>query len=235
MGSGKVLPIRALPRFFIPGALLADGPVELGPEDWKKVHNVLRLSSGDQIAILPNDGSIWRCTLQGHSAVPVEQSRPGTESPRQVTLCVAYLKGEKLEDVIRRGSEIGVSEFVLFSADRSVVKWDAKKLADRDRRWQAIAREACELSYRTQLPSLRYEPTLKAVLQKYPTAQVLSEVESETQRMQVQPEMVLVVGPEGGWSPKEVELIGEKAITLGPRVLSADAAALSACALALLT
>jgi len=234
MGSSKVLPLRALPRFFIPGADFAEGPVELSGDDWKKVHNVLRLSSGDQIAVLPNDGSIWRCTLQGHKAVPDEQAWPNTESDVSLTLCLAYLKADKLEDVIRRGTEIGVKTFVLFQGDRTVVKWDSGKISDKLKRWNSIAQEACELSYRTNLPQIIPLGSLSEVLTQYPASQILSESDQESRLVQVAQEMVLVVGPEGGWSPREAEQIRDRGVTLGTRVLSADAAALSACAISLI-
>ena len=80
MGRGGVPTLRALPRAFVPG--LPDPltePFEVPKEEWKKFHNVLRLGSGDQVAILPNDGRLVRCELQGHEAIPLETLRPETE------------------------------------------------------------------------------------------------------------------------------------------------------------
>jgi len=228
MGSGKVLPLRALARFFLPGVDLAAGPAELPADEWKKVHNVLRMSSGDQLAVLPDDGSVWRCELQGHSVVPLEQAVPNTELSAELILALGLPKPDALETVVRMGSEMGVSEFWLFPTDRTVVRWEEKKLPEKLRRLNAIAREACEVAFRTRLPKIEFLASLSEALSKAPSAVVLSESDQVFEKFEEG--RVLVIGPEGGWSPREATLIGERAQTLGPRVMRVDTAA--ACALA---
>ncbi|HXH60522.1 MAG TPA: RsmE family RNA methyltransferase [Fimbriimonadaceae bacterium] len=235
MGSREPAPLRSVPRAFVAGV-----PEELPErillpeEDDKKFRNVLRLKSGDEVAILPGDGRLVRATLDGHSVRPVETVWPDTEPRRRLTLCLAMPKNDKLDESVRLGSEIGVATFVLFPSDRTVVKWDEKKREHRLRRLRAIAREAAEVSFRTRLPGIGLMLSLAEVLESYPNAQVLSEVEKVDAKMRTADEMTLVIGPEGGWSPREVEQIGERAVTLGERVLRVDTAVASACALALL-
>lgn len=226
--------IRHLPRIFLPEADMAE-PVDLPSEEVEKLRKVLRLEQGDSIAILPNDGSVWECRFEKRQAVPVKQHWPATDAARRVIVAQALPKGDKLEEIIRACTEIGVAGFVLFAAERSVVQWDEKKRADRLRRYEVIAREASEVSFRTTLPTLKFLPNLAAVLKEHAEAVVLSEVEDAPLRSAAdQSELCLAIGPEGGWSPRELALIGGRGVSLGPRVLRVDHAASAACAMLLL-
>ena len=234
MGRGDLPPLRALSRVFVPG-VDDSGPIELPQDEVDKLRKVLRLSSGAIIGVLPNDGRIIRCELQGHSAVPIDVHTPAVEAKTHLTIAQALPKGEKVDEIVRACTEIGVAKFIFFSSERTVVKWDEKKTADRLRRLQTIAREAAELSFRTRIPELEWAGGLKAVLDKEPDAIVLSEVEGLPRYLEPKgTKMTLVVGPEGGWAPKELELIGDRGVTLGPRVLRVDHAAPSAAAILLL-
>lgn len=238
----KGLPIRALPRFFMEDVDLS-GPFEIPPEEFAKVHKVLRLGTGDEIAVLPNDGSLVRCEIQGRSAVPLETTHPNTESSLSVTVIQALPKGDRIDTVVRMCTEVGVAEIAFFPAERSVVKWDEKKVEDRLRRMRAVARESAEQCYRTKLPAITFLSSLKDALAKQPDALVLSEVEGVEREFMaaVQSRLksgtrsfTLVVGPEGGWAPRELALIGDRGHTLGPRVLRTDTAAPVAAGLILL-
>lgn len=227
-------PIRSLPRAFVPGAS-PDGPIALPKDEVGKLTRVLRLADGDLIAVLPGDGTLIRCELRGSEAIPLGVESPDTESPRRLTVCQALPKGDKLDGIVRCCTEIGVAAFVLFEADRSVVRWDASKLGGRLERYRTIAREAAEQSFRTRVPSVSFATGLEDVLTRHPGATVLSEVEGIAPHLAWEgPEQVLVVGPEGGWSTREFALIGDRGVTLGPRVLRVDTAAIAGAALLLL-
>lgn len=223
-----------MPRVFLPG-VSAEEPIELPREELDKLRKVLRLSSGADIAVLPNNGSLIRCKLQGQQAVPEGIEWPDTEPKLSLTLAQALPKGDKIDEIIRACSELGVSRFILFPSDRTVVRWDEKKTASRVQRLQVISREAAEVSYRTRLPEFELANSLEHVLQVRPNAAVLSEVEGLSPKLvATSSEMTIVVGPEGGWSPKELALIGPRGITLGPRVLRVDHAGPAAAAVLLL-
>lgn len=223
-----------MPRAFVSGIPEElPGSILLPEEEYSKFYKVLRMKSGDEVALLPGDGRLVRCRLEGHSAVPTEVVRPETEPRVRLTLCLAMPKADKLDESVRMGSELGVTEFVVFPSDRTVVKWDEKKREARLRRLRAIARESAEVSFRTRSPRISLAASLEDVLTEFPSAQVLSEVEGVTRTMQALEETALVIGPEGGWSPREVAAIGERAVTLGPRVLRVDTAVAAACALVL--
>lgn len=231
----KSLPLRALPRIFIPEAD-PSSEIEIPKDEWEKLRKVLRLNPGDQVAILPNNGTLIRCELLVKEARPLEVLEPDTEPKLHLTLAQALPKGDKLDEIIRSCTEIGVSRFLLFSSDRTVVRWDEKKTLDRIHRLQAITREAAEVCYRTRLPVIHLASNLKEVLTNEPDAIVLSEVEGVSEPLRPKGEkMTIVVGPEGGWSKPELQLIGDRGVTLGPRVLRVDHAGAAAAAILLLT
>jgi 16S rRNA (uracil1498-N3)-methyltransferase len=229
-----VIPLRALPRIFLPGATTEDA-IALPREEIDKLRKVLRLNAGAEIAVLPDDGSLIRCTFDLKVAIPTEQVWPNSEPPFQVTLAQALPKGDKLDEIVRACTELGVSRFVIFPSERSVVKWDADKLESRTQRLRTIAREAAEVSFRTRVPVVETADSLAEVLAE-PTAEVLSEAQSATRVLaRAARDRYLVVGPEGGWSEREFAQIGDRGVTLGPRVLRVDHAGPAAAAILLLS
>jgi 16S rRNA (uracil1498-N3)-methyltransferase len=234
MGGGSAVPLRALPRAFVAGLSdPLDEPFDLPAEEADKFRKVLRLASGAEVAVLPGDGRLVRCRLEGKGAVPIETLRPGTEPARRVTLALALPKPEKLEESVRMATELGAAGFVVFPSERSVVRWAPDKLGAKLDRLSRIAREAAEVAFRTRLPSIEALGSLAEVLARWPDAQVLSETEGLPRCLEPRADTMLVVGPEGGWAPREVALIGDRAVTLGPRVLRVDTAVSAATAIAL--
>ena len=168
-------------------------------------------------------------------AHPLGVEWPSTESEIELTLAQALPKGDRIETVIHMCTEIGFSKFIFFEADRSVVRWDEKKRTEKLRRLNAIAQESAEQSFRVKIPEIAFEADLASILKKWPEAVVLSEVENLDATLgSFETPRVLVVGPEGGWSPRELELIGRRGVTLGPRVLRTDTAGPAASAILLL-
>ncbi len=222
-------PLRSLPRVFLSGIAVAQESYELPKEEADKFAKVLRLAEGAPIAVLPNDGSLIRCEFRDRRAWPISTEHPHTERDHQLTLCQALPKGDRLETVLRMGTELGVANFVIFHADRSIVRWEAPKVVDKLRRYEAIVRESAEQSFRTKLPTIQFLPDLAAVLTQFPAALVLSELEGEVKALTLST-ACLIVGPEGGWSPREVSLIGDRGVTLGPLVLRTDTAGIAAAA-----
>ena len=222
--------IRALPRIFIPGIEM-HCPFEIPKPEHDKLHNVLRLRSGAEIGVMPNDGTFWTCRMDGKIGVPLTQYRPETEPELFITVAQALPKGDKLDDIIRSCTEIGASRFILFTGARSVVKWDEKKIEDKMRRIQALARESAELAFRMRIPTVEFRSILADILTKESGVIALSEQESVSKTLKAEGKSVcLVVGPEGGWAPREVEAMKDCAVTLGPRVLRTEHAGFAAIA-----
>ena len=212
------------------------GPIALPAEELNKFSKVLRLIDGDEIAILPNDGTLIRAQLNGKIAVPIEQIPLDTEHPKRLTVIQALPKGDKSESIVQAGTELGVASFVFFPSDRSIVRWEADKREQKLRRLQIVAREAAEQSFRARIPTVTFLPSLSAAFETFPGAIALSESEKELTTLNREtPELALIVGPEGGWSPAELQLIGDRGITLGPRVLRTEHAGPAAAAVYLLS
>ncbi len=222
--------IRALPRIFIPGVEM-HCPFEIPRAEHDKLHNVLRLRSGAEIGVMPNDGTFWVCRMDGKIGIPLTQYRPQTEPDIYITVAQALPKGDKLDDIIKSCTEIGASRFILFTGARSVVKWDEKKVGDKMRRIQALARESAELAFRMRIPTIEFRSNLNDILTKESGVIALSEQESVTATIKADGKNIcLVIGPEGGWAPREVEAMKECAVTLGPRVLRTEHAGFAAIA-----
>ena len=222
--------IRALPRIFIPGMDMGC-PFEIPKPEHDKLHSVLRLRSGAEIGVMPNDGTFWVCRMDGKLGVPISQHRPDTEPNLFITVAQALPKGDKLDDIIKSCTEIGASRFLLFTGARSVVKWDVKKVEDKMRRLQALARESAELAFRMRIPTIEFRSNLNEILAHESGVIALSEQESVASTLKAEGKSVcLVVGPEGGWAPREVEAMKPYAVTLGPRVLRAEHAGFAAIA-----
>jgi 16S rRNA (uracil1498-N3)-methyltransferase len=229
LGRRDLPPLRSLPRVFLPGVDPEEEFFELPAEEVEKFRKVLRLNEGDPIAVLPGDGTLIRCRFEKRKAWVESVEAHSTEPSRRVILAQALPKIDRLETVLRMGTELGIAEFALFPAERSVLKWDASKRADKERRFHSILREAAEQSFRSNLPKIRFFDSLKAVLAEFPEAVILSESESATLKLAPkEPETVIVVGPEGGWAPREMALIGDRGVTLGKLVLRTDTAGIAA-------
>lgn len=235
MGRGSVYPLRSLPRAFFPfpSDWNETSPIVLPDEEAHKFHNVLRLSKGDHVVLLPGDGRVLRAEYQGRVAAPVSWEDVASEPARRVRLCLALAKPDALEDSLRMATEMGVAEFVLFPSDRSVVRWEADKWKKREERLNRIIRESAEVAFRTVLPPILVRRNLFEVLNEWPDAQVLSEFERITSPLELADQMTLVIGPEGGWAPREAENIGERGRTLGPRVMRVATAVAATCGVAL--
>ena len=193
----------------------------------------LRARPGEAIRVVDPAGFLLEVRLDSVSPDRVEgtvvaerEHRP--EPSRQVTVAIAALPAGALEHVLSRCTEAGASGFVLLSADRSVAR------GAKPERWHAICREAAMLAGRTRVPAVAGPDRLEAawaaarnpIMAAHdgrPALEMLAGADPVT----------LFVGPEGGWTPAERRLAGGRALSLGPRNLRAETAALVAVALAL--
>ena len=229
--------LRSLPRVFVPGAS-PEVPIELPSEEVDKLRKVLRLAAGAEIAVLPNDGSLIRCRFDNRQAIPLEQSWPSTEAKLVVTVAQALPKGDKLDDIVRALYRDRCSS-VCFSSLATAQSLDGTRPRPQigSAACQLSQGEACEISFRTRLPEMATSVSLGELLAAEPDAVVLSEAEGLGRGLSdvaARSSVTLVAGPEGGWSPRELEIIGSRGVTLGPRVLRVDHAAAAACAILLL-
>jgi len=197
---------------------------ELDDGDRHHLERVLRLRTGASITLSDGAGR-WRPARFGPAVEPdgpvVEVAAPQPS----ITIAFALVKGERPELVVQKLTELGVDRVELFVARRSVVRWDDDRAAHHLDRLQRVAREASMQSRRVRLPAVVWSATFDAVAGTSGAA--LAERHGEPVGLD---HPVVLVGPEGGWSPEELGY-GLHRVVLGPHVLRAETAAIVAGAL----
>ncbi|MFO7171709.1 MAG: 16S rRNA (uracil(1498)-N(3))-methyltransferase [Bacillota bacterium] len=233
--------------FFVDEEGIGAEEVWLSPEDSHHLVRVLRARPGEAFTAVAG-GVAYRCELvetRGPQARGRILSREPvrSEPPVHITVFQGLPKGEKLEQVLQHGTEIGVSAFVPVACARSVVKLDPEKAAARRVRWQKVVREAAQQARRGAIPEAHPLHTWAEAVRRVPEfdlALVLWEQEAGRpglrQRLAgVRPgaRVAVFVGPEGGLTEAEVAAAvaaGAHPVGLGPRILRTETAALAAVA-----
>jgi 16S rRNA (uracil1498-N3)-methyltransferase len=217
-----------MPHFF---ATRRDGDrVEILGPDARHLAGPLRARAGETIAVVDPAGFLLTVRLESVSPRAVTGSvvatRPHHPEPRlRVTMALALLPAAALEHSLSRCTELGAHAFVLVAADRSVAR------AAKPERWATICREAAMLAGRLVVPEVRGPVGLAALLAELPHVVVLeSTAERRLGELPALPAATLAIGPEGGWSPAEKALAGDRTASLGARNLRADTAAVAALA-----
>jgi len=197
---------------------------ELSSEDLHHLSKVRRLRSGDFVSATNGCGS-WRwCAFVGDGLESLGEVVHDAEPHPTLTVGFALVKGSKPELVVQKLTELGIDVIVPFVAERSVVRWDDAKTERQTERLTKVAREAAMQSRRVWLPEV--SPVTK--LSDLTAAAGVVRADRDGIALTAANTMVLV-GPEGGWSPSEVESL--PAVGLGSTVLRAETAAIAAAAL----
>jgi RNA methyltransferase, RsmE family len=218
-----------LPSFFVE----RDGEraVILG-DDARHLARSLRARVGEEIEVVDPAGLMLTLRLDRVSAERVEGTvvaeRPHNPEPQaRIVIAVAQLPAPALELVLSRCTEAGAFAFHIVQADRSVAR------GSKPERWRTICREAAMLAGRLAVPEVLGPTPLEEViaLDEYPV--MLARSASTRLADMLEPQnLTLLIGPEGGWSERELAMVHRQA-TLGPRNLRADTAALVGLATAL--
>ena len=230
-------------RFFVsPEELQPDFLVLVGEN--AQHARVLRLKNGEEVLVCDGQGKECICTVSDVSpeqiSLVVKHRQPSqTEAGVQVSVYMAFPKGDKLEHVIQKATELGAYEIVAFPSARCVSRPDEKSLKKKLERWQKIAASAAEQSGRGRIPQVLTLPSYKAALERAAQAdKALLFYENEqatTLRMALESgtyrTVSLLTGPEGGLETAEVEQAskaGLQVCTLGKRILRCETAPLCA-------
>lgn len=243
--------IRIMNRFFVKETCFhADKVVLLDKDQTHQIRDVLRLRPEDQIIVLDNAGWEYQVALTKvtHEQIVGEvlQKRQAAGEPKtQITLFQSLLTRDKFEWVLQKCTEVGVSRFVPVITTRSLVREAAVKQEKIDR-WQRIITEAAEQSHRGRIPQLLPPVSFEKAMQElfgFEKCLIACEKQGDTIRAALRmsgkdaPDTVAVlVGPEGGFTDEEVvaaEKNGAMPITLGPRILRTETAAIVAATLIL--
>jgi 16S rRNA (uracil1498-N3)-methyltransferase len=196
-----------------------------------QVTRVLRLRDGDEIVVLEGDGQQVRCRITGTELEVLARESVEAEPRHKLAVAQALLKGDHLEQVVRHGTEVGAFRFELIVTERCVARdISIGRLA----RLRAIAREAAEQSERGVVPEVAAPVPLAEVLGR--GSVLLFERSASTRLADLPPPDRLVIGPEGGFTPAEVEAVepaGGAIASLGPRILRSESVAAAAAAVVL--
>ncbi len=247
-------------RVFISEEQINGATIRIAGEDAHHLRNVLRMREGETVLACAGDDWEYTCeieTFENDALVlrVCDTQRPGRELPSKITLLQCLPKGDKMETIIQKTVELGVSEIVPVVSSRCVVKYDEKKARAKVNRWNAIAKAAAEQSKRMIIPLVKEICSLRDVLIKQETMLMadslpkkinpvlLMPYEGETdiaasrrilESIQPGQPVAVLIGPEGGFSPEEVEearAAGFQTISLGKRILRTETAGMTALAI----
>jgi 16S rRNA (uracil1498-N3)-methyltransferase len=198
------------------------------------------MSKGQSVVLFNGQGGEFQGELvnltKNQAAVSVLQSKTeDRESPLKVHLVIGISRGERMDWVIQKATELGVTEITPVFTERTEVKLSGPRLEKKQRHWQQIAISACEQSHRNVVPIVHgcsalsswIEPNLEGlkIILHHRTDQKLCAMDKPNQGV------ILLVGPEGGLSDHEINLAenqGYNPLMLGPRVLRTETAPLAA-------
>jgi len=205
---------------------------------------VLRLAVGDTCVLFNGDGHDYDARIvaadrRGGEVEIVAMRAIGNESPLRIMLVQGIARGEKMDWILQKATELGVAAFVPVNSERSEVKLDGDRAARRLAHWRSVVIAACEQSGRTRLPEVTPPELLAAALQRLSPEGVRLTLDPEAddaiaalQHPGDRP-LVIAIGPEGGWSPRDRSTLADAGFTglrLGPRILRTETAGLAAIA-----
>ena len=231
-------------RLFVSADLINGTDVTLEGDRARYLGRVLRLRVDDEITVFNGTGPEWAATITGmtKSAATLaigESSDVRAESPLKIHLVQGISRGERMDYVVQKATELGVKRISPVLTEYGVVKLDAKRAEKRREHWQGVAASACEQSGRTRLPLIDAPLTLKEWFGAKPAdadVDLILTPGAHTPLPQIPApatKVCILIGPEGGFSHTEyedAEVSGFTAVSLGPRILRTETAAAAALA-----
>ncbi|UOR12265.1 16S rRNA (uracil(1498)-N(3))-methyltransferase [Halobacillus amylolyticus] len=233
-------------RYFIEQANWEEDRVVIKGDDVHHIVRVMRMQKNDSLICVHPERGPALCKI-----IAVEQEvicsikdwlDENKELPVEVTIVQSLGKGDKLEQVVQKGTELGAHRFIPFNAERSVAKWDAKKANKKITRLQKIAKEASEQSERAMVPAVFNVMTLSELIEQsslHEVKLIAYENEARSERSQSlasrlreiknDQRVIIIFGPEGGFTSEEADKLfsgGFFPVRLGPRILRMETAPL---------
>ena len=233
-------------QFFVEEEQVHSDSISITGGDVNHIKNVLRMKNGEKIRVSSKSGQAYFChisSIQDDEVIAAIDSADdtGTELDNHIVLYQGLPKGDKMELIIQKAVELGVSEIVPVAMKNCVVKLDEKKAAKKLQRWQAIAESAAKQSKRTVMQPVTYKEALKIAselditLVPYENERGMDATREIMGQLKAGQTIGVVVGPEGGFAPEEIALVDENAtmhrISLGRRILRTETAGLAALAM----
>ena len=222
-------------QFFVEDAQISATDVVIEGSDVNHIKNVLRMKCGEKIRISSDAGRNFFCSISEITdafvrADILEELEEDTELPNKVYLFQGLPKSDKMELIIQKAVELGVSEIIPVAMKNCVAKLDDKKAASKIARWQEIAKSAAKQSKRSMIPEVSMPMSYKLAVQRSKELDVVLVPYENERGMQATREVVsaikpgqsvgIFIGPEGGFDDNEIALVKEDAhlISLGKRI-----------------
>ena len=232
-----------MPRFFVNEPLAVGATAVLAGQDARHIASALRMAVGDTLTLCDGAGTDYTATLTAiereRVTLAVSAATPTASEPSlAVTLYMGLPKGDKMEWIIQKCVELGVTAVVPVQTARCVVRLEERDAAKKQARWQKIADEAAGQSGRGIRPRVELPLSFKAALDRLAQEPTLLCYEGGGAPLgtlvgPADTAVSLVVGPEGGFDPAElaaVRAVGGRVATLGPRILRCETAPVAALA-----
>jgi len=225
-----------LHRFYIQQPLAVNSTLKLSDDVWRHCVQVLRYKENDELLLFNGDGCDYLARLQKvekKSAIAqvCKQIPVNNESPLKLHLYQGIARGDKMDWIIQKAVELGVSEITPIFTEFCNVRLDSQRLAKKQRHWQQIARSACEQSGRARIPQINEAIDIKQIENDDSTLLLLSpNSEQSIRQLQLTESVALIIGPEGGLSQDEEQLLfdrGAQSVQIGPRILRTETAGLA--------
>lgn len=232
-------------RLHIAGSYSAESVLELDDDKARYLGRVLRLRVGDSVMVFDGAGNEYAATISviGRTNATLRvgsRIASKTESTMRVHLVQGISRSERMDFVVQKATELGVKRITPILTERGVVKLDAKRAEKRRDHWQKVATSACEQSGRVRLPLVDTPVSLKTWLGNKPgqvDAELILKPGAKTPLARIdapETKVCVLIGPEGGFSDIEYEdafVAGFRPVSLGPRVLRTETAAVAALAI----
>ncbi len=234
--------MSAARRFFVEGVRTLGSAVEIGGSDARKIERVLRLHEGDRIQIVDSAGTAFAASIDGTGRTIRATLREilgdgGRNAKPLLDVAQAVPKGRRMEFVVEKGTELGANAFLPFYCERSVARAIGVEKLDR---WRRLARSAAQQSGRRDVPQIRAPLSFDALLERFEEygavlfawelAASVPLCERLRGALPAHGRVLVVVGPEGGFTHEEAERAarrGAALLSLGQRILRTDTAAMA--------
>lgn len=223
-------------RYF--GKCYKDNKFILNDDDYYHITTVMRMVSNDKIEVV-YEKEVYLCHLEINNKDVLVIKEKKLEDVhflnKEIILVIPLLKENKMDYILQKSTELGVSKIIPVCMERCVVKLDKEKETKRIDRWTKICKEASEQSHRVTIPVITEVKTLNEVISLDGAKMVCSTVEKENtikmflQSHQTYDKMIIVVGPEGGLASSEEDYLTQndfESVTLGNRIMRVETAPL---------
>lgn len=232
-------------RLLIKNNLCAGAELQINAEQTRYIGRVLRLRVGDGLVVFNGENGEWTATIasmnKNSAVLRVGEKRDvATESRLRVHLVQGISRGERMDFVIQKATELGVKRVTPVLTEYGVTKFDEKRAEKRRKHWQGVAESACEQSGRIRPPLIDAPLPLNTWFgQKTSTdsTQLILRLGAGLELSSISPpntKVCVLIGPEGGFSEREYDDAGAAAFTavsVGPRILRTETAAVAALAI----